>query len=493
MDTTTRLGLLDSLQLLHADRRGHVIGAEVVTNDSGGNREIINPATGTVICSVPEGSRQDVGRAVAAAKAAAPSWAALTPLERFAALSKVADAIDANAESLARLESLNTGKPLGVSRGEIPMAADTIRFMAGAARTAHTPAAGEYVDGHLSLVIREPLGVVAAIAPWNYPFLMAVWKLAPALAAGNTVVLKPSELTPLTALKLAEIVEDTLPPGVLNIVLGAGSTVGEALADDPDVALIALTGSVASGQAVTRASSDSLKRVHLELGGNAPAVVFEDADIDEVANTLRTMSFWNSGQECGAACRVLVHEDVQEALIERLVQLAGSLTVGDPDEGEQIEIGPLISEAHRDRVAAFVHRAVDSGATVVLGGAAPAAHGWYYPATVITGVAQDSEIVQQEVFGPVVTVQTFRTEGDAVRLANDVPHGLSASVWTRDLARAIRVSRALQFGTVWVNSHLALAVEMPWGGFGISGHGRDVSTYSLDEYSRTKHVMMATS
>lgn len=490
-ENNASLSLAQSLNALRAECIGHVIGKEVIT-ESETHSEVLNPATGEVVCSVPEGTARTVDLAVVAAREAFPGWRALTPLERYEILYRVADVIDEHSETLARLEALQTGKPIEVARAEMPLAADTFRFMAGAARTAQAPASGEYASGQFSMIVREPIGVVAGVAPWNYPLMMAAWKIAPALAAGNTVIIKPSELTPLTLLLFAQLVDEVLPAGVLNIVLGLGSIVGEALAVHQGIDMIALTGSVRSGQAVTRASAESLKRVHLELGGKAPVIVFDDCDLNAVVEMLHTMSFWNTGQECGSACRVLVHRSIYDNLVEKLVSRVQKMVVGNPDDGTHIEMGPLTSEAQRDRVAGYVDRAVAQGAWVALGGQVPDGAGYFYPPTIITDVLQNSEIVQEEVFGPVVTIQVFDEEAEAITLANDVRYGLSASVWTRDGARSLRVSRALDFGTVWVNSHLALATEMPWGGFGLSGHGRDVSTYALDEFTRTKHLMIST-
>ena len=361
--------------------------------------------------------------------------------------------------------------------------------MAGALRATTTLAAGDYAEGHLSVILREPLGVVGVVTPWNYPLLMAAWKIAPILAAGNTLVIKPSEQTPLSTLKFAELVADLLPPGVLNVVPGLGPVVGARLAEHPDIAMIALTGSVNSGRAVARGAADTLKRVHLELGGKAPVVVFADADLEAAAEALRAASFYNSGQECGAACRVLVHESIADRFVELLVAQVREMPVGDPGAGDDIEIGPLVSAAHFDRVVGYLDRAAQQGIRAAIGGGALPGPGYFVAPTVLVDVPDGAECSRQEIFGPVVTVETFTDEDEAVRRANDIPLGLSASVWTENARRSHDVASRLDAGTVWVNSHLVLANEVPWGGFKGSGYGRDLSIYALDDYSRTKHVM----
>ncbi|MBO0824262.1 MAG: aminobutyraldehyde dehydrogenase [Actinobacteria bacterium] len=453
---------------------------------------VINPATGDPLCEAPAADAAAVDEAVRAAQAAAGPWRCTPPVERARTLLSLADIIDDHGELFAQLESLNTGKPLMVSREEIPLASDALRFMAGACRTAQAPAAGEYAPGQLSVIRREPVGVVGAITPWNFPLMMAVWKIAPALAAGNTVVLKPSELTPLTTLLFADQSAAVLPAGVLNVLLGTGPVVGEAMTRHPGIAMICLTGSVPTGQAVALGAAQTLKRVHLELGGKAPVLVYPDADLRDVTETVRLAGFWNSGQECGSATRVLCHQEVAEELTARLESAVSTISVGDPAEGEDVEMGPLISARQLGRVDELIRGAERDGAQVILGGAPAGRAGFYYQPTMITGIRRGSEIVTHEIFGPVVTVQTFATEAESVEMANDVPYGLAASAWTKDTDRALRVSDALDFGTVWVNSHLTLTAEMPWGGFGLSGHGRDMSTYALDDYTRTKHVMLRT-
>ncbi|NNN34767.1 aminobutyraldehyde dehydrogenase [Streptomyces sp. S3(2020)] len=451
--------------------------------------DVVDPSTESVIARIPEAAPEDVDRAVAAAVAAKGEWARRVPKDRSEVLHAIADRVAEHTDLLVRLESANTGKPLAVSRDDVAMTVDTFRFMAGAVRATTSLAAGDYAENHLSVILREPLGVIGVITPWNYPLLMAAWKIAPVLAAGNTLVLKPSEQTPLTTLKFAELVADLLPPGVLNVVNGHGAVAGARLAEHPDVDMIALTGSVSSGRAVARAAADTLKRVHLELGGKAPVVVFPDADLTAAASALRTAGFWNSGQECGAACRVLVHESVAEKFVEQLVGEVGSLVVGVPVSGEDVEVGPMVSKAHFDRVTGYLERAKEEGVRVATGGGALDGPGYFVAPTVLVDVPEGAEAAREEIFGPVITVETFADEEEAVRRANDVPLGLSASVWTENARRSHDIAARLDFGTVWVNSHLVLAGEVPWGGFKGSGYGRDLSIYALDDYSRTKHVM----
>ncbi|WP_407937008.1 aldehyde dehydrogenase family protein [Kineosporia babensis] len=450
---------------------------------------VIDPCTERVIAQIAEGTVEDTDVAVAAAVKAAPGWAALTPKERSETLHRIADRVSENSELLARLESANTGKPGMVAEDDVAQTVDTFRFMAGALRATTSAAAGRYAADHLSTILREPLGVVGVVTPWNYPLLMAAWKIAPILAAGNTLVIKPSEQTPLTTLKFAELVADLLPPGVLNVVPGYGPTVGTRLAEHPDVAMIALTGSVRSGKAVAQAAAATLKRVHLELGGKAPVVIFPDADLDSAATALRTAGFWNSGQECGAGCRVLVHADVAERFTALLVEQVSTLVVGEPGTGDDVELGPLISKAHFDRVTGYLERAQAAGVRAALGGSALAGNGYFVAPTVLVDVPEGAECAQEEIFGPVITVETFTDEAEAIARANAVPYGLSASVWTDDARRSHDVAARLDAGTVWVNAHLVLANEVPWGGFKGSGYGRDLSIYALDDYSRTKHVM----
>jgi 1-pyrroline dehydrogenase len=470
---------------------GNLVGGEIVDAVEGATREVLNPASGEVIARVPEGGAADVERAVAAAREARIGFRDTIPARRQEVLLAMADVLDRHAEELAALEIANVGKPHALAAEEMPICVDELRFFAGAARTMQGQVAGEYGEGYTSFVRREPLGIVGQITPWNYPLMMAIWKIAPALAAGNVVVLKPSELTPISTLRFAELVADVLPPGVLNVVTGDGPNVGEAIVRHPEIALVSLTGSVGTGKGIARNAADTLKRVHLELGGKAPVVVFGDADVKAVAEGLRVASFLNSGQDCTAASRVLAAPEVYEALLEELVPAVSSLVVGDPSEGEQVEMGPVISARQQERVLGFLDRATSSGAEVLTGGSAGRDAGFFVEPTVIANVSQRDEIVQSEVFGPVVTVQRvddFATR--AIELANDVPYGLAASVWTRDVAAAMNAIRHLDFGCVWVNDHLPFLSEMPHGGFKESGYGKDLSIYALEDYTRVKHGMI---
>jgi len=465
------------------------IGGEFADSASGETMEVIAPATGEVIASVPRCAAEDVDRAVAAARDAWPAWSEKTPKDRSELLHRMADVMDEHAEELAQLESLNVGKPLMASRDEMPFSADNIRFFAGAARVLEGKSAGEYIEGYTSLIRREPLGIVAGICPWNYPLMMAVWKFGPALAAGNVQILKPSEQTPLSLLRYVQLLveKDVIPAGVLQVVTGDGVPVGQRLAEHPDVRLVSVTGAVSTGKTIARVAADTVKRVHLELGGKAPMAVFDDADPEAVAAGIRLAGYWNSGQDCTAGSRVIAGPKIYEALLEALVPQVESLKVGDPMESDEIEMGSVISSSQQERILGFLERA--TGATVLTGGGANGSKGYFVQPTVVTDVEQTDEIVQDEVFGPVVTVQRFADDAQAIEWANGVRYGLAASVWTRDVGRAMEAVRKLQFGTVWVNDHLLpITSEMPHGGYKSSGYGKDMSMYSLEEYTQIKHA-----
>jgi len=468
------------------------VGGQSVDAVEGGTMEVLNPSTGETIAEVPSGTAADVERAVEAARKAQPEWAEATPKERSEVLLKLADVIDDNAEELAQLESLNVGKPLMASRDEMPFSADNLRYYAGAARNLEGKATGEYIKGYTSMVRREPIGIVAGIMPWNYPLMMGIWKLGPALAAGNVQILKPAEATPLSIIRLLELAKDVVPAGVLNVITGDGVPVGSGLVEHRAIGLVSLTGDVSTGKAIARNASDTLKRVHLELGGKAPMVIFDDADPEQVAQAIRLAGYWNSGQDCTAGSRVIVGAKLYDRLLEELVPAVESLKVGDPADGDDVEMGPVISQAQQERVLGFLERATAAKATILTGGGTVGERGFFVRPTIVTDVAQDADIVQNEVFGPVVTVQRFESDDEAIAMANDVRYGLAASVFTRDVARALNAARRLQFGTVWVNDHLLpITSEMPHGGYKESGYGKDMSMYSVEEYTQVKHVAVS--
>ena len=459
-------------------------------SEEGRTDQVLNPSTGEIIAEVQSGTEADVDRAVSAARRAFENgWSETTPAERARMLLTLAERLESDGEELARLESLNVGKPWGVSAGDVEFSADNLRFFAGAARLLDGKATGEYVRDYTSMIRREPVGVVGSIAPWNYPLLMTAWKIGPALAAGNTVVLKPSELTPMTALRVAELAADIFPPGVLNVITGRGEPVGAGLVRHAGVDMVSLTGDISTGRKVAEAAASTVKRAHLELGGKAPAVIFDDANVSAAATGIRRSSFYNSGQDCTAAARILVHERVYDEFLSELLPKVEAMRLGDPLAGEEIDMGPLISAAQRDKVAGFLERAREGGASILVGGEPVEGPGFFHKPTVVADVGQSDEIVQKEAFGPLITVQRFRSDEEALGLANGLPYGLTASVWSQTLGRALDAARRLRFGTVWINEHTNLASEMPHGGFKQSGYGKDMSAYAVEDYTVVKHVM----